>query len=62
MSKPRTDPHVIALVALTARIEQLEIRLAHAKLARDAEKIESIAKKLALARMRAARLERKRRT
>jgi chaperonin cofactor prefoldin len=48
-----------ALAALETRIEQLQIRLAHSKLAKDQERIESVTKKLALAIGRLARLRRK---
>lgn len=42
-----------------ARINELSIRLDHAKLMRDVEKIESVTRKLGLAMNRAARLKRK---
>lgn len=59
MATKRRNPHTDALAALELRIEQLRLRLEHAKLAEDQQRIESVAKKLALAIGRMARLRRK---
>jgi len=51
--------HQAAILALEDRINSLRIRLEHAKFARDADKVDSLTRKLALAMGRLARLRRK---
>jgi HPt (histidine-containing phosphotransfer) domain-containing protein len=58
-TKRRNTTRAEALAALESRIEQLRLRLEHAKLAEDQQRIESVAKKLALAIGRIRRLRRK---